>query len=654
MMKKGAIIAIISIIGTFYEAIGQSIDSSSYTLTIEEDILDMDLRPEDEASRSIFILSKKNQDIAQSAISYTLITEDEIAQSGATTLLEVLRFTPDFIVRQNTNGNYILQLRGSSAANEGLENRNTVLLMVNEVPYYNFMEQSVWWEALPVDIQDIKKIEIVRFPHGAWYGPEASEGVINIITKQDNGVGLKTQANARASLNNNYAYQGSISFFQGGRFRTRIAGFHNQFTRFQRPTYIFSQGRFVDSDSLLFYQINARTTNPSVSNAQRSSGAHLNANYQWSKNTHLQIGAGTQSSEAQGVFRRIEEIALSNRLANTNWISLQARWKSIRAYASYQTGSFAYSGYDDLQWDANTQWLGRVEYTKSWKKYRLGVSTEALHYEYIRGTADTVGGENPGGALLFPQRGQRYSASTSQQMSFSKRRLVLTLANRLDYYASIERLLMNHQFNALFTLFPAHKISAAVSLSERPPGVFDYNSSDSELLTLPLQLTLAHEARYRFQITKNIQTDLTYFQYIPQNEDTDMLSTQRSGFGGKIDWQINRLLLSGNITRMQFTELDNNPLPELFGSVTGRYSAFFNKLQAFLTVNYYSQYFYTDQSRSWLLPARFNLSGKLSYQAWEEHSLFFSGQNLLNNRATELPFGDPSRGMYWLGINLRF
>ncbi|MEO0331824.1 MAG: TonB-dependent receptor plug domain-containing protein [Bacteroidota bacterium] len=556
MTKKGAITTIILIIFSFYGAIGQALDSSSYTLTIEEDILGMELRPEDEAIQSIYVLSKEHQDIAQSAISYTLITEDDILQSGATTLLEVLRFTPDFVVRQSTNGNYTLQLRGSSIANEGLSSRNTVLLMVNEVPYYNFMEQSVWWETLPVDIHDIEKIEIVRFPHGAWYGPEAAEGVINIVTKRDNGVGLKTHANARAGLNTNYAYQGGISFFQGGRFRARVAGFYNQFTRFQQSSYVFSQDRYVNGDSLLFFQINARTTNPSVNNAQRSSGAHLNTSYQWSKNTHLQISAGTQSSETQGIFRRIEEIASSNRLANTNWLSVQARWKPIRAYVTYQASSFSYSGYNNLQWDKNTQWLGRIEYTKKWKKYRLGASTEALHYEYANGIADTARRENSTEALLFPEQGQRYSASTSQQLSLSENRLILTLANRLDYYTNIDQLLLNHQLSALLTLFPAHKISMAVSLSERPPSIFDYNPTDTELLTLPLQPTLAYEAKYRYQITKNIQADLTYFQYSPRGETDNLLATKRSGFSGNIDWQINRLMLSGNITQMQFPELD--------------------------------------------------------------------------------------------------
>jgi len=658
MAKKGVIALTVFIFCVLGEATSQALDSASYTLTIEEDILGMELRPDKEVSQSVYILSKKRQDIGKAAISHTLITQDDILQSGATTLLEVLRFSPDFVVRQSTNGNYILHLRGSSFADEGLSNRNTVLLMVDEVPYYNFMEQSVWWETLPIDLQDIKQIEVVRFPHGAWYGPEASEGIINIVTKSDNGMGLKTQANARIGLNANHAYQGSISYYEGGRFRARFSGFYNQSRRFQKSSYVFSENDYINNNSLLLFQINARTTNPDIGKAQRSSGAYLSADYTLNKDTKFYISAGTQNSEAQGVFRRIEEIALSNRLANTNWVSLRARWKPIRVYASYQAGSRLYSGYESLRWDNNNQWLGRIEYAKEWKKYRVGVGAEALHYEYANSTVDTVGQEATDIASSFPLSGQRYSANVSQQLSFSKERLILTLANRADYYANLEQLLLNSQFGILFTLFPAHKISAAVALSERPPGIFDYALTNTEDLILPFQRTLAYEAKYHYQISKNIRADLTYFQHQPQEEEEGMQTANRSGVGGKVDWQINRLLLSGNVTYMQFQELDNtilgSPLPQLFGSLTGRYSAFFDKLQAFVTANYYSQHFYTNGNRALLIPARLNLSSRLSYQVWDEHSLFISGQNLLNNGKIEYPFSDQTQGMYWLGINLRF
>ena len=658
MTKKGIIIFIVFTLVTLGKATSQSLDSSSYKLTVKEDILGMELRPDEEASQSIYILSKKHQDIAQAAISHTLITQDDIVQTGATTLLEVLRFSPDFIIRQSTNGNYTLHLRGSSFADEGLSNRNTVLLMINEVPYYNFMEQSVWWETLPIDLQDIEQVEVVRFPHGAWYGPEAAEGIINIVTKVDNGMGLKTQANARVGLNTNYAYQGSISFYQGGRFRANVAGFFNQFSRFQRSSYVFSQDNYVSGDSLLFYQINARTTNPSISNALRSSGAHLGADYQWNKDFQIYMGAGTQSSEAQGLFRRIDEIALSNRLANTNWFTLRARWKPIKAYASYQADSRFYSGYKNLRWDNNNQWLGRIEYTKEWKQYRLGVGGEVLHYKYANSTADTSRQEAENTALLFPQQGQRYSANISQQLSFLKNRLILTLANRADYYVNLEQLLFNNQFSALLTLFPAHQISTAVALSERPPGIFDYEFGNIEELLVPLQRTLAYEARYRYQVSKNIEANLTYFQYQPQEEVDNLQAAKRSGVSSTIDWQINRLLLSGSVMYMQFQQLDDarafSPLPTLSGSLTGRYSAFFDKLQAFLTANYYSHHFFANGNELLLIPARLNLSSRLSYQIWDEHSLFISGQNLLNSGNTEYPFSDQTQRLYWLGINLRF
>lgn len=44
--------------------------------------------------------------------------------------------------------------------------------------------RGTYWPQLPVQIQDIEQIEIVRGPNAALYGSNAELGVINIITKR--------------------------------------------------------------------------------------------------------------------------------------------------------------------------------------------------------------------------------------------------------------------------------------------------------------------------------------------------------------------------------------------------------------------------------------------------------------------------------------
>lgn len=663
MTSKRAKILLFFIACTLQKVVAQSLDSLPYTLTVGDDVLGMELRSEQEAKQSMYILSRSEGNADQSMLSSTLITKEEVEMSGATSLLEVLRLSPEVLVQQSTNGNYTLHLRGSSSTDGALDNRNAVLLMINEIPYYDFLEQSVWWEALPIALQDIEQVEIVRFSHSAWFGPEATDGVINIVTKSDNGSGFRAQVNSQAGLRGNYWHQGSISLSQGGRFRARASAFYNQRSRFQNSYYVFNPQQYIAGDSLLFYQVDAQNTNPNFKTALGNSGIHVHADYRWSAQADLQVSAGTQNSEAQGVFRRIEEIALTNRSAATNWLSLRSHWKSLTAYVSYQSGARSYVGYEEYRPDDTQQLQGKVEYAHQWKKYRLGAGAEVLRYEYKDSETDTVGQEKRP-TPFSPTLEQRYSMNLSQQLSLSKDRLRLTLANRGDYYQHAGQLLLNHQLSASYNIYSSHNLYTAISYGNRPPDIQSYLAADTMGLALQSPTTtVAYEARYQYQIAKHVRSELTYFniQPIGQNDSSlwaNISQYRRSGITGKLDWQINRLYLSGFVTGMRYHAHEEFiipfTLPHFMGGITGKYTALFGKLQAHASAYYYSNYELSQDELLYEVPAKITLSGKLSYRIWEGHSVFFSSQNLLDNRNAERPFGDKTRGMYWIGVNLRF
>ena len=137
MTSKRAKILLFFIACTLQKVVAQSLDSLPYTLTVGDDVLGMELRSEQEAKQSMYILSRSEGNADQSMLSSTLITKEEVEMSGATSLLEVLRLSPEVLVQQSTNGNYTLHLRGSSSTDGALDNRNAVLLMINEIPYYD-------------------------------------------------------------------------------------------------------------------------------------------------------------------------------------------------------------------------------------------------------------------------------------------------------------------------------------------------------------------------------------------------------------------------------------------------------------------------------------------------------------------------------------
>jgi outer membrane cobalamin receptor len=106
----------------------------------------------------------------------SVITAEEIQNSGARDMVDVLRLVPGFDVMQDIQFVIGMSLRGSWA-NEG-----KVLVMMDGQPFNDLLYQTV---ALGnrFSVDAIERIEIIRGPGSAIYGGSAEYGVINIITK---------------------------------------------------------------------------------------------------------------------------------------------------------------------------------------------------------------------------------------------------------------------------------------------------------------------------------------------------------------------------------------------------------------------------------------------------------------------------------------
>jgi outer membrane receptor for ferrienterochelin and colicin len=106
----------------------------------------------------------------------TLISDKEIANSGARDLMEVLEMVPGLIFHSDVQGVVSIGVRGLWA-----EEGKTLVLIdgqeMNELLYSTIQ----FGNHFPVD--QIKRIEILRGPGSAIYGGMAELAVINIITK---------------------------------------------------------------------------------------------------------------------------------------------------------------------------------------------------------------------------------------------------------------------------------------------------------------------------------------------------------------------------------------------------------------------------------------------------------------------------------------
>ena len=122
--------------------------------------------------------AKHAQRMTESPSTITVLDRDDIKAYGVTTLEELLRIVPGVVVKDITPSIKVLGIRGFHS-NIG----NAVLLIVDGQEININLFGGVIWSALPISLDDIERIEVIRGPGSALYGAGALSGVINVTTK---------------------------------------------------------------------------------------------------------------------------------------------------------------------------------------------------------------------------------------------------------------------------------------------------------------------------------------------------------------------------------------------------------------------------------------------------------------------------------------
>lgn len=139
-------------------------------------------------NKNVSSASKAEENSFVSPLSSTVITKDELHTYGITSLEEAFRLIPGMIVTEKTNGVYDIQIRGLNNVPDNnmflyTENSRT-LLMIDGRICQNYAMGAVNFDMLSISIEDVERIEVVRGASSALYGPNAVQGVINIITEK--------------------------------------------------------------------------------------------------------------------------------------------------------------------------------------------------------------------------------------------------------------------------------------------------------------------------------------------------------------------------------------------------------------------------------------------------------------------------------------
>lgn len=139
----------------------------------------------------VLTASRLQQTPAWAPAAISIIDRDMITASGARRLEEVLRLVPGFFTGYVSGSAPITAYHGLSDAYA-----RRMQVLVDGVSVYSPLWGGVSWIDLPLELQDIERIEVVRGPNAASFGANAFLAVINIITRDpatEPGVQLASQ-----------------------------------------------------------------------------------------------------------------------------------------------------------------------------------------------------------------------------------------------------------------------------------------------------------------------------------------------------------------------------------------------------------------------------------------------------------------------------
>jgi iron complex outermembrane receptor protein len=125
----------------------------------------------------VLTASRLKQPQSESPNAMTVIDRAMIKASGARTIVEIFRLVPGMYVGYATGNTPIVSYHGTP---EMYARRMQVLVDGRSIYLQPFV--GVTWTDIPINLDDIERIEVVRGPAAAAYGANSLQGVINIIT----------------------------------------------------------------------------------------------------------------------------------------------------------------------------------------------------------------------------------------------------------------------------------------------------------------------------------------------------------------------------------------------------------------------------------------------------------------------------------------
>ncbi|MCU7797236.1 MAG: TonB-dependent receptor plug domain-containing protein [Candidatus Thiodiazotropha sp. (ex Myrtea spinifera)] len=191
------------------------------------------------------------QPLADVPTAMTIINKEMIEASGAMSIPDLLRLVPGFTVGFYAGSR-------ATASYHGLVDQyaRDMQVLIDGRSIYDPGYGGVSWADMPIDMDDINRIEVIRGPNATAYGSNAYAGVINIITNHPADAygnkiistigesGRKRIHGMHASQISDFSYKLSASYEEGD-------GFHEREDSYDTSSFYFHGDKDLDRDNQL-------------------------------------------------------------------------------------------------------------------------------------------------------------------------------------------------------------------------------------------------------------------------------------------------------------------------------------------------------------------------------------------------------------------
>lgn len=405
--------------------------------------------------------SRLSQPVSDAPTAVSVIDQEMIRASGFRDIPELLRLVPGFSVAYTGDNTWTAGYHGLADA---YSRRFQVLVDGRSIysPHYG----AVYWTDLPLSIDDIERIEVVRGPNAAIHGANAFVAVINIITKaaaQVPGAFVSMQAGEqdmrgltvrRGGGSGDLRYRLTASAQQRDRFERDIVGKHE-------PSGVLSDdnGRYLEASKTYF--VNGRV------DRQLSHDSDLMLQFGLSRGDWK---GGSRTAAPESVLEPIEQDsrALYLQLAYHKVESEQREWR-LQAYHSQNRFDADAAGDVPGNVVVVDQYLTQsrsnveLQVTEQWTPALRAVWGGEIRQESVKSPQSYNSGRTLRGELARVFANAEWRAAE---------RLLLQGGAMLEhhYFTGTD---ISPRVAANFTLAPGHVIRLGISQAYRSPTFFE-------------------------------------------------------------------------------------------------------------------------------------------------------------------------------------